>query len=108
MVAMLPSVFVVFLIQCIYPWHQQLADCRANKNFNWVFKIAAIDLVVNLTLATGWSLWVDWYVAQMLNVVKLDRKRVEPGTYTREVTYTISTILCGVFWECAYLKAIAA
>merc|ERR1712203_28812 len=28
--------------------------------------------------------------------------------YPREVTYTISTILCGVFWECAYLKAVAS
>ena len=66
------------------------------------------DLTVNLLILVCWWWYIDYSpFSQHLTHLRFNRKKPDSSALWREVPNTISTILCGTFWEvvCLYLYA---
>lgn len=66
----------------------------------WLLKIAIRDLIVGLTACIGWQ-WTIMHspVTRKLRPVKFNKEYQDAKHMPREIYYSISTILCGTFWE---------
>lgn len=66
----------------------------------WILKIVARDLILGLIACIGWqNLVYNSPLTERMRPLKFNKDYQHPKHLKREIFYSISTILCGAFWE---------